>query len=56
MIIRGNRIVKRKRNKNVGQASSSSCTMVASSPPSDQLQCDQPLESDENNLSSCDSY
>ena len=54
LIIRGNRIVKRRGNRNVGQASGSSRTMVASPPPSDQHQpqSDQPMESDENNTSS----
>ena len=51
LIIRGNRIVKRRGNGNVGRASGSSRTMETSAPPSDQHQpqSDQPMESDENN-------
>ena len=54
LIIRGNRIVKRREYGNVGQASGSSCIMEASAPPSDQHQphSDQPMESDKNNTSS----
>ena len=33
LIIRGNRIVKRRGNGNVGRASGSSCTMETSAPP-----------------------
>ena len=54
LIIRGNKIVKRRENGNVGQASGSSHIMEASAPLSDQHppQSDQPMESDENNTSS----
>ena len=53
LVIRGNRIVKRRENGNVGRASGSSRIMEASAPPSDQHQpqSDQPMESDENNTS-----
>ena len=46
LIIRGNRIVKRRGTKNIGQSPSSLHT-TASTRPSD-----QPMESDENNTSS----
>ena len=54
LIIRGNRIVKRRENGNVGWASGTSRIMEASAPLSDQHQplSDQPMESDENNTSS----
>ena len=54
LIIRGNRIVKRRENGNVGWASSSSRIMEASATPSDQHQpqSNQPMERDENNTSS----
>ena len=44
LIIRGNRIVKRRENGNVGRASGSSLIMEVSVPPSDQHQpqSDQP--------------
>lgn len=51
LIIRGNKIVKRRGNKNVGQLSGSSHT-IASPRLSSQPQSDQPMESDENNTSS----
>ena len=53
LIIRGNRIVKRRGNGNIGRASGSSRTMETSAPPDQhQPQSDQPMESNENNTSS----
>ena len=54
LIIRGNRIVKRRENGNIGRALGSSRIMEACTPPSDQHQpqSNQPMESDGNNTSS----